>query len=886
MTPRNHRLPDPIFQIQDALAGRYSIKRELGKGGMATVYLARDVRHDRFVALKVMRPDLASSVGAERFLHEVRITAQLRHPHILPVFDSGEAGSGGAGGHLWYTMPYVEGETLRQRLVRQRTLPIQEAIRTTCEIATALDYAHRRGIVHRDVKPENILIEDEHAVIADFGVARALDRAASEALTGTGFAVGTPAYMSPEEATGSGEVDGRADVYALGCVLYEMLAGGPPFAGTPKAVLAQRIHGQPVPVTKRRSGIPRSVSAAITRAMATKPEDRFKSAGEFAETLEDSLQSGSWLKVTAPPLHWKAVATVGVLLLLGGSSYVAWQQGWLTPAKASAPAPALLNLAVLPFSNTGRPQDAHFAGGVTDEIRGRLARLPGLQVIASASTARYSDSTALEKVSSELGAGFLLTGKVRREADRTGRSQVQVSAELIQVTDASAPVTRWQQVFDAPATDLPQVQNSIAREIAGALGLGFGQGQAAGLDQQRDPDAYEAYLRGQQIMRQGASAPADLQRAIAEFKRAVAKDSTFAAAWAQLGWSKAALWNNATADATLLEEARAHGDLALRLGGAPAEAHQVLAFYHIMKGNRGAAREETRMGLEADPSNARLVGYTASFLELEGRWQDALRFRQRAVTLDPTAAGHAAGLATNLLWLRRYPEARVAADRYIILGPTNPEAYQLRAMVALGEGSLQEAQKFIRAGEAQIPPDELLPFVATYWDLYWVLDQAQQSRVVAMGPEQFYGDTVWWQTASSAIRMLQGHRTTARVLADSAHRSLVTVVRDTPNDAYNHSRLALVNAYLGRRDEALLEAEKSISLLPIAKDALNGALLVYRLACVQARLGLQEEALATLGTLLSVPFYASPAWLRLDPNFSTLRDNPAFQRLTREQKAS
>ena len=540
----------PSIQIQDALAGRYSIKRELGKGGMATVYLARDVRHDRFVALKVMRPDLASSVGAERFLHEIRITAQLRHPHILPVFDSGEAGSGGAGGHLWYTMPYVEGETLRQRLVRARTLPIEDAIRVTCEIATALDYAHRRGIVHRDVKPENILIEDEHAVIADFGVARALDMGGAESLTGTGFAVGTPAYMSPEEASGSGEVDGRADVYALGCVLYEMLTGGPPFAGTPKAVLAQRLIGPPVSVTKRRSGIPRSVSIAIARALATKPEDRYKTAGEFAETLEDSLQSGSWLKVAPRRLHWNAVATVAVLLLVGGSGLVAYRQGWLTTAKASAPVPALLNLAVLPFSNTGLPKDAHFAGGVTDEIRGRLARLPGLQVIASASTARYSDSTPLKKVSSELGAGYLLTGKVRREASTRGRSQVQVSAELIQVTGASAPVTRWQQVFDVAATDLPQVQTSIAREIAGALGLGLGQSQtqAAGVEQQRNPDAYEAYLRGQQIMRQGASAPADLQRAIAEFQLAVKKDSSFAAAWAQLGWAKAALWNNATAD--------------------------------------------------------------------------------------------------------------------------------------------------------------------------------------------------------------------------------------------------------------------------------------------------------------------------------------------------
>jgi tetratricopeptide (TPR) repeat protein len=228
----------------------------------------------------------------------------------------------------------------------------------------------------------------------------------------------------------------------------------------------------------------------------------------------------------------------------------------------------------------------------------------------------------------------------------------------------------------------------------------------------------------------------------------------------------------------------------------------------------------------------------------------------------------------------------VAADRYIILGPRNPEAYQLRAMVALGEGKLQEARRFIRVGEGQIPADELLPFVATYWDLYWLLDEDQQSRVLSMSPERFYGDTIWWKTASAAIQMLRGDTAAAQPLAESARRMLVAGVKAAPDDAYTHSRLALVYAHLGWRAEALREAEKSISLLPIAKDALNGALLVYRLACVQARLGLQPEAVATLGTLLSVPFYASPAWLRIDPNFSPLRDNAEFQRLVRSSTQS
>jgi tetratricopeptide (TPR) repeat protein len=329
----------------------------------------------------------------------------------------------------------------------------------------------------------------------------------------------------------------------------------------------------------------------------------------------------------------------------------------------------------------------------------------------------------------------------------------------------------------------------------------------------------------------------------------------------------------------LLEQAKAHGERALRIGGAEAEARQVLAFYHLMKGNQGAAREETRRGLQADPSNARLTGYTASFLELEGRWREALPYRQRAAILDPTAAGHAAGLATNLLWLRRYAEARSAADRYVILGPTNPEAYQLRAMVSLGEGKLDEARKAIRSGASQSALDELLPFVATYWDLYWLLDEEQQSQVLRMGPEQFFGDTVWWHTASAAIYLQRGDSAAARPRARAAERLLTEQVKATPDDAETHSRLALVHAYLGRKEEALREAEKAISLLPIAKDGLNGARMVYRLACVQSRVGTEDGALATLGTLLSIPFYVSPAWLRLDPNFSGLRPNPEFERL-------
>ena len=276
-------VPQDPTALAEALRDRYVLERELGRGGMATVYLARDLRHDRLVALKVLLPDLARSLGAERFLREIRTAARLQHPHILSVHDSGEA-----AGQLWFTMPYVEGESLRRRLERERQLPIEDALRIAREVADGLDCAHRHDVVHRDIKPENILLSEGHALVADFGISRALaPDGPGEALTATGVAVGTPAYMSPEQATGQA-VDARTDVYALGVVLYEMLAGEPPFTGpTPQAVIAKRFHTDAVPLRATRSAVPPHVDRAVARALARVPTDRFASSAELARALAE-----------------------------------------------------------------------------------------------------------------------------------------------------------------------------------------------------------------------------------------------------------------------------------------------------------------------------------------------------------------------------------------------------------------------------------------------------------------------------------------------------------------------------------------------------------------------------------------------------------------------
>jgi len=320
---------DSITLLRTAIADRYAIERELGRGGMATVYLARDLKHERRVALKLLHPELAATIGPSRFLQEIRLTARLQHPHILPAFDSGES-----AGQLWYAMPFVEGESLRQRLTREKQLPVEAALRITRDVAEALVHAHRHGVVHRDIKPENILLEGEQAVVADFGIARAVDAAGGERLTETGLALGTPAYMSPEQALGQREIDGRSDLYSLACVLYEMLAGEPPFTGlTPRAVLARHSIDPVPPLSTVRPGVPFTLERAITKALAKVPADRYPGVAEFAAALAG--QEGELRRSPSRPRRTRWMIRGGLalgLMLLLGLSVGELRQRWLSPA--------------------------------------------------------------------------------------------------------------------------------------------------------------------------------------------------------------------------------------------------------------------------------------------------------------------------------------------------------------------------------------------------------------------------------------------------------------------------------------------------------------------------------------------------------------------------
>jgi serine/threonine-protein kinase len=896
-------------RLRANLEGRYAIERELGRGGMATVYLARDVRHDRPVALKVLHPDLSHALGPERFQREIRMAARLQHPHILTVHDSGEIpGQTGAAPILWFTMPFVEGESLRDRLRRERQLPLEDALRITREAAQALQYAHEHDVVHRDVKPENLLLtRDGNTLVADFGIARALGGAwaggQETALTQTGMSIGTPAYMSPEQASGERGIDARTDVYALGCVLYEMLAGEPPYTGaTAQQILVKRFT-DPVPSVRGvRPSVPDAVDQAIRTALAPIPADRFPGAAQLAAALHGPAAATpvSMPAVAAPapmpnvPQPATASArsqrrrvpiaalALGLGFLIGLGVLFAWRENH---AEAGA-ATSAKRVAVLPFENLGDTADAYFADGITDAVRGKLTSLPGMYVTASNSSNQYRATTKTpQEIGRELGVDYLLVGKVRWAKGKDGASRVQVSPELIEVGTARAT---WQQPFDAGLTDVFKVQGDIAGQVAAALDIALGASQQKALAERPTANlsAYDAYLKGTAARAQG-SGPIQLRQAVNYFERAVALDSTFAAAWAALSESGSLLYVQGTPVPSMAEQARSAAERALALAPTQPEGYRALGdYYRRLITNADRAIEQYRKGLAIAPANADLLRVLALAEQARGEWEPALEHIIRSRSLDPRSVLTADVVSQTLLWLRRYPEAIAASDRALALEPSALNGIETKAMAYLAQGDLTGARQVL----AQPPGDVDLPtfvaYMGTYYDLYWALDERQQALLRRLTAGPFDGDLGVWGLALAGAYEVHGDMKRARAYADSARIAFEQQLKAAPEDAQRLVLLGVALAYLGRRDEAIKAGERGLALRPPSQDASNGPYLQHQLARIFILLGEPEKALDNLEPLLRIPYYLSPGWLKIDPTFDPLRKHPRFQRLVDQAPSS
>jgi eukaryotic-like serine/threonine-protein kinase len=643
-----------LEQLTVALADRYRIERKLGQGGMAVVFLAEDLKHHRPVAIKLLKPELSAALGSERFLREIAIAAALQHPHILPLYDSGEARNphdSAAGSLLYYVMPFAEGESLRQRLARESQLPLDDALRITREVGSALQYAHEHGVVHRDIKPENIMLSGGQAVVADFGIARALYAASDEPLTVSGMVVGTPQYMSPEQA-GGGAVDGRSDQYSLACTVYEMLVGQPPFTGRSSQALMARHSLEPVPSLRIvRQSVPPSVEGAVVRAMAKLPVDRFPSIGAFLLALESPGVTTAVAGIPASPpaavsrVGRRWIAAVGAALLTAAVAwwFIAGSRTGLLRHSSRARA-----VAVLPFQEpASNPDSSYLAAGMTEGLIADLAQVGSLKVIAG-SSGSVLQGRPLAEVARELGVDAVVRGSIRRAGD-----SVRVNVRLLHVPDSTILFTGD---FQGALGELPDLQREITLAITGSIDAELARAERSRLDVRHPVNqrAYEAYLRGRFYLDRG-----EVEQAREQFEQS----GRLAPDWAP---PRVGLANYYTvlpfftdvAPAEVLPKARAAIVQALELDSTLAEAHAANAYIRAYyEWDWRAAEREFKRAIELRPSYADAYFSYSRFLASRRRLDEAIAQLGRAVELDPLSLPLLANRALLDYFGGRYDEA-------------------------------------------------------------------------------------------------------------------------------------------------------------------------------------------------------------------------------------
>jgi TolB-like protein len=536
-------------------------------------------------------------------------------------------------------------------------------------------------------------------------------------------------------------------------------------------------------------------------------------------------------------------------------------------------------VAVLPFENLGDSSDAYFADGVGDEVRSKLAGIAGLSVIARGSSNQYRHTgKSPEQIARELGADYLLTATVRWDK-AGGASRVRVSPELVDVGPGHAPRTRWSQPFDAALTDVFQVQGEIAGKVASALDIALADSARQTLEAAPTANlaAYDAYLKG---LANSGSDPASLRRAIASYEQAVALDSTFVAAWARLARARSNLYLNGVPSPQLAAETKRAVDRAVALAPDGEDAARAQAsYYGSVELDNQKALAALEHGLVGARNKVDILSVIALYQQGLNHWDGTLEPLQRAAALDPRSSLAAGRVGTTLVNLRRYPEAKAATDHAVALAPGDLNLIEYRVMASLGEGDLAGARAVIAASAGQVDRDALLAYFATYYDLYWALDEDGRQRVLSLPAAAFDDDPTNRAMVRAELFDLRGDQRQARANADTARMGFEGQLRDAPLDGQRHVLHGLALALMGRKAEAIAEGRRGAELWPVSRDANNGGYVQHQLARIYMIVGEPEQAMDQLEPLLRMPYILSPGWLRIDPTWARLKDNPRFKRL-------
>jgi eukaryotic-like serine/threonine-protein kinase len=887
-------------QLAAALGSSVELERELGGGGMSRVYLARDRRLGRRIVVKLLAPDLASGVSADRFEQEILLAAGLQHPHIVPLLAAGEV-----AGLPYFTMPFIEGESLRRRLDQGGPLAAPEAVRLLGQVASALAYAHARGLIHRDIKPDNVLLSPGGAMVTDFGVAKALRAAtttsaatAASGLTAAGFALGTPAYMAPEQAVGDPATDARADLYAFGAMAYECLAGSIPFPGrSAPAMIAAHLTEPPPPLQERRPDLPLALSALVMQCLAKQPDQRPASA-EAVVALLDKVRSGEWGRAepttvvtpatgSRPDRQRRRLSSVVLvaIALVALVALVLSRRGASDAPAQSAATPTPVRIAVLPFENIGDSSDAYFASGVADAVRGKLAGLRSLEVIARGSSVPYAARKVRPAdVARDLGVRYLLTGTVRWAKQPDGLSRVLVAPELVAVRANAAPATEWSESFDAPLTDVFRVQADIAGRVAQALGLRLGVADAQQLAARPTSDivAYDAYLRAEAFTRRFETGEIVVtDSAIKYYGEAVGRDSTFARAWAKLAGAQSVNFINAGRPAG--GAAPIHAILARveRLAPDAPETHYLRSqVAYNVDADTAKAFATSRTALERFPGNAEIVQF-ASVLQFQvGRFDAALAYAKRGLELDPKSTALVAMAGMSAVMARRYAEARPALARMEELQPGNPDAWGLRVASYLGEGDTAGARRTLSDAQRRLSADGFTLAMVRWGGGLWILDSAQRRIILAASPAGFDGFAIGPALAHVDIHDLEGDSAAGDRWADSALAGLPAAERMVgESNPFPPLIRAGMLSRKGRHDSAVASGTEALRRSDADRIGHLDPGIRLGVAQVLMRAGRKDEAVARLEEVLQAQYMVSAAWLAIDPTWAPLRGHPAFDRL-------
>ena len=879
----------------------YKILEKLGQGGMGIVYKAEDTKLDRTVALKFLPHHLTANAAEQaRFLQEAKAAAQINHPNVCSIIDIQEF-----KGEQFIVMEYVDGETLRAK-IRGEGLGVQDAVACAIQIGEALAEAHSKGIVHRDIKCENIMLNSRNQVkVMDFGLAKLKG---SLKLTKTSSTVGTLAYMAPEQIQG-GDVDARSDIFSFGVVLFEMLTGHMPFRGEHEAsMMYSIINEDPEPATKYRPDLPADILHVFNRSLEKDPTDRYQSMNDLLIDLrrvkrESTKVSRASLAAMSVPERNAAGRPAGAarskkpaLYALAGILTVAvCIAAFLilrTGTSSTAPSSGKKMMAVLPFENTGSPDQEYFADGVTEEITSRLSGLSGLGVIARTSAAQYKKTTkSLQEIGKELDIEFVLQGTIRWGTTEDGKVRVRINPALVRVSDATQV---WSQPYDAVFSDVFKLQSDISAQVASALGITLLQPERQSLEAKvtENSDAYDYFLRGSDYYRRSYLVQ-DFRISIEMFQKAIDLDPKFTLAYSRLSETHAAMyWFYYDRTAERLARAKAAVDEALKIDPNSADAHISLGFYFYWGFlDYQSALREFAVAEKIRPNDSRLLLGIGSVQRRQGRMDLAAQNMERALQIDPRSSENVYNLAQTYTLLRNYPKAERLIDRTIFLTPDVINRYVYKAAIYLiWDANTAKAAAALDAAAAVMGGEtnrSVLVMRSRIDVIEGKYDKALATILSSSSPtdendEDQFQFVPKEQTLAEIYGLLK-QKGLEQAYYDSSRVMLEELLRDHPEDPRYHSALGIALAGLGQTERAVAEGKRGIEIMPMTKEAWRGSYRVRDLAHIYAMLGRYDAAVDLLEVLLSSPTEISVAVLITQPAWRPLRNHPRFLKLIGEK---